>query len=269
MKSFQNLPRASRGLLNACILGAALFAAGPASAQSLDIGLNFAEVDGWILSGDAAGTGGTLHLTGDFRTGAAHGIQLDLGGEVIDRRFLGQVDLHLYLAPREDRKYGFFASLADMDDQEFTSGSAGIEVMTEIAPGTVIEARAGAGLIRSGGAANVDFVAVSGAFSHALTQRTSVFAEATFADFDEAALSATSYDWMAGLRHGLGDGRIEVMAGFGAKGLWGRDSAPAEPVMVAGLTWRFSGVTGQKRGVAHRSFGTWQPARPPIALGRF
>ncbi|WP_343078936.1 hypothetical protein [Ostreiculturibacter nitratireducens] len=268
MKALQIAPQALRGLLPPLVATLAV-AAGPVAAQSLDIGLNFAELDGWAAATGNDGASSALHLTGDFRTGPAHGVQLDLGGEVIDDGFLGQVDLHVYLAPGRDRKYGFFASLADMDDRELTIGSAGIEVLAVIGGGTIVEARAGAGMIHGSAMRNVDFVSVSGGISHAYSDRTSVFAQATLAEFDEAAISATGYEWLAGLRHGIGDGRIEITAAMGATGLWGRDSAPTEPVVMAGLTWRFSGARGQKRPVDHRAFGTWQPARPLLALGRF
>ncbi len=171
--------------------------------------------------------------------------------------------------PTEGRKYGFFASLADMDDQEFTTGTAGVEVMADIAPGTVIEARAGIGMMRGGALGTVDYVTLSGGLSHAISDRTSVFVQATVSEFQEQTISATGYEALAGIRHSVANGRVEVMAALGTTGLWGEDSAPAEPAAYLGVTWRLSGAKGQKRPVSQRAFETWQPARPLMVLGRF
>lgn len=267
-------PRRTPGVSATCHaallgLGLAIATSGQAKAQSLDIGLNFAEVSGWATSYDTAGTLPGLRLTGDFTTGPAHGIQVDLAAEDYDTGYLGQVDLHFYLAPQGTWKYGFYASIADMNDMELTVGHAGVAAMVELAPGTVFEASAGVGLLRSPGLDTVDFVTVSGGISHAISDRTAVFAEGTVSQFEEVSIQATGYEAMAGVRHALGDGRIELTAALGTIGLTGRDSAPAETTALLGMTWRFSGGKGQRRDLSQRAFGTSQPARPLLVLARF
>lgn len=247
----------------------ALAGVGPAAAQSLDIGLNFLD----ISAGSAFAQGGdgqwSGRVTGDFRIGPAQGLQFDLGGEVIEGRFLGQVDLHLYLAPDETHKYGFFASLADLNDTEFTVGVLGIAAMAELAPGTIIEGRAGAGMLKGARGGNVDFVTVSGGIFRALSAQSGIFADVTVSQFEEASLSATGHEIRAGFRRSFGGGRGEVVAGLSQTGLEGRDGRPAETAAFLGVTWRLGGVKGQDRSPAHRAFTTFQPARPLLVLGRY
>ncbi len=235
-----------------------------AAAQSLDIGLNFAEfvaVQHFAQGGEATTA---LTLTGDFRVGPGLGVQLDLGGESFRGDFIGQADLHLYIAPNETLKYGVYASLADANDRELTMGEVGVEVIAEIGGGLTLEGSAGIGMIHSLGNANIDYVTVTGGILKPLSERTSIYGQLTLAVFEESAFSANSYDLVVGVKHDIGQGRVSINAVIGVSGLEGRDSAPAETVANLGVTWRFGGLTGQDVGAEDRAFQTRRPVRAAL-----
>jgi hypothetical protein len=232
-------------------------------AQS-SLGLNFGQA-GFSLGHSGAGMRPMGQISGDYRITDAHGVQLGLVAADRPGGWIGQFDGHLYLQPAPDRKYGVFATLADINDRSAGIGTAGIEMMWEVAPGTVIEGRAGAGLATGG----IDFIAVSGSLSHALGHTTEGFIRGGLAEFDEAALSAVGYTVGTGIRHHLGGTGLELSVAISANGLAGRDSAKAITQVDLGLTWRFGADRGARRPVASRSFETIQPFDPLIVRGLF
>ena len=223
-------------------------------AQS-SLGLNFAEAALTVDGGDQdAQVGGTL--SGDYRITGAHGFQLDLRMTDHPDGFLGQIDGHLYLAPSVDRKYGFLFSLADVDGRETTIASAGIEGMVALSDSTFISGRAILGYARPG---DIDFIGLSGGITHALNDRTALFATLDVAEFDEQRLQANAYTGRIGMTYQPDGSPFEVTAALAVDGLTGRDSAPEESRVELGFTWRFGATGGARRGVAERAFNAPQP----------
>lgn len=236
-----------------------------ASASDSGIGLNFAE-----LSATAASRDGGVHasgrLTGDFRITGSHGLQLDLGLDDGPSGLVGQIDAHLYMSPQEDRKYGLFLSLADVDGREATVAMAGIAGMVELATGTVVSGHAALGYARP---RDIDFIAVSGRLSHALSGNAAIFAEVGLAEFDEEALRADTRQYRVGLAwEPQGQPYVASLA-LARDEIRGRDARPAEMRAEFALTFRFGASGGARRPVLDRAFSAPQPLAPLIGAGLF
>ena len=255
-----------RSIRSAAVLAAtiSLVPATGALAQS-SLGLTFAEVGLTVDGGDQdARIGG--FASGDYRITGAHGFQLDV--RLTDRPggVLGQIDGHLYLAPGDDRKYGFVLSLADMDGVETTIASAGVEAMFQLGENTFVAGRAVLGYARPG---NIDFIGLSGSVTHALTDRTALFATLDVAEFDEESLRANAWAGRIGVTYQPDASPFEVTAALAVDGLSGRDSAPNEARLELGLTWRFGATGGARRSVVERAFSATQYFDPLLRRGLF
>lgn len=251
-------------LLPAFGLAAGLSLADPALAQS-SLGLNFAEAGFGVEAGqgEAAASGVAL---GDYRITGQHGVQLDLGLADRPGGVLGQIDMHLYLSPRPDRKYGFVVSLADVDGREATVAAAGIEAMVEVSPATFLTGRGLIGYARPG---DVDFIAVSGGLARALNDNLAVFATLDLAEFDEAHLRANAWAARIGASWQPDRSGMEWFVALAADGLTGRDEAEGEVRAELGVTWRFGAGGGAARPVAERAFRVGQPLDPLLRRGLF
>lgn len=226
---------------------ATVTAADPAPASSL--GLAFFEADAALTTGDGRGV---LRLTGDFRISSANGLQFGLAGSDMPNGWLGRVEGHLYLQPQPDRKYGFYASAADVDGRDLTIIEGGVESMWALAPGTLVEGRAGAGLASHG----IDFVAISGRLDRQISDRLAVFAAMHVVDVDEATTSATSIAADLGLRYMVPRSNFELSLAITGDKLVGRDSRPAESYVSLGLTWRLGANPVSQSSVDSRAFET-------------
>jgi hypothetical protein len=233
----------------------------PAFAQS-SLGLSFAEAS-FGLTSSAGGETLSGRLSGDWRITANHGVQLDLGLRQGSGGLVGQVDGHLYMSPREDRKYGFFVSLADLDERSGVIGMAGVEGMIEIAPGTLIEGRAGAGMAQPGG---MDFITVSAGLRHALSDSLSLDAGITVTEFDEAGFSAIGTQTGLGVTWESASSPLSLSARIEGDRLSGYGS---ETRVGLSLTYAFGPEGGARRGVGARAFTAPQPMLSLIDRGLF
>lgn len=241
-------------------LAAATLFAQPAFAQSDSLGLTWIEAGLTATDGKAA-----ARLSGDWRIGTAQGIQLDLGLADQAGGAVGSIDWHIYLMPRDDRKYGFFLSFSDIDGRDATIFHGGIEGMYALSEKTVIEGRAGIGYASRG----FDFIAAEARITHAPTDKIAVSLGVGLADFQEASFTATSYRADLSLSYIPEGSPIELSAAVVQNGLWGDDSAPSDTRLQLGVTWRFGDTGGTQRPVADRAFRAAQPMDGLIRRGLF
>jgi hypothetical protein len=235
--------------------------AAPAAAQS-SLGLNFLEV-----TASASGGGQTvLRFTGDYRVTGAHGLQMDLSGSTPGSDLLAQVDAHLYMQPRAEAKYGLFLSVADLNDRSGTIGVAGVEGMFALGEATVASGRISAGLAQPQG---LDFVALDVGMTHAVGMQGALYGSVSLAAVDEASLRTTAWSAEFGYVHSIAATGFEVSAGLGATGLSGAADGGADVSARIGVTWRFGGDRGPRRGLADRSFGAIRPLEPLLMRGIF
>lgn len=239
----------------------------PAAAAASDsgIGLAFADFTAAAVSTED-GANAALSITGDFRITGNHGLQLDFGLTDDPSGLIGQIDAHLYMAPQDDRKFGLFLSLADIDGREATVAQAGVEGMVALSPGTVLGGRAALGYARPRA---LDFIAVSGRLSQALSDDLTLFAEFGLAEVDEEALRAVSRQARAGLVWEPQGSRFAATLALSRDAVSGRDARPAETRAEFGLTFRFSSDGGARRPLRERPFPAPQPFAPLIAAGLF
>jgi len=218
------------------------------------------------LSADAAATRGLARLSGDFRITQAHGLQLDLSTTDYAQGYLGQIDGHLYLMPGNRSKYGFFASLSDVDGREATIAYAGAEGLWALSDGTVLGARAGMGYARPG---HLDFVAADLRVDHALSRTFGVFASVDLAKVREQDFDTLPWGAELGLTWQPSRLPVELTALIGSTGLAGRDSADAEPYAQLSLTWEFGSPSGDQNPLGGKGFRPPSPFDPLLRQGRF
>lgn len=249
----------SRAFLCAAVAAACLLAL-PSSAAAESLGLNWFQAGAtWSDDGQPAG-----RLAGDWRIGPAHGLQLDVGLAGRDGGAVGEIAAHLYLMPQADRKYGFFATLTDIDGREATSAVMGVEAMHTPTADWMLEARAGIGKATGG----LDFIMAEARVSRTLTDSLSITGGLMAADFDEAALRAIGWRAEIGLAWMPEALPVEISAALVQDGLHGRNAAGGESRVELGLTWRF-GAGGMRRPVAERAFSAARPLDPLIRRGLF
>lgn len=232
----------------------------PLSAQS-SLGLNFAEA----TLGGSAGADAAARLSGDYRLAPAIGLQFGLAAADRPGGWIGQVEGHLYLQPRDDRKYGFFLTLADIDGRDATLATGGAEALWAPQPGIVLGAAAGAGI----GTGGMDFIFARGSASRAIGDDVTIFAEIGLAAFDESTFSATGIQGTTGMRYAIPDTGFELSLALAGDRLAGRDSSPAETWVELGLIWQFGADRGARKGLNSRAFNSVQPVDPLIRRGLF
>lgn len=234
--------------------------AAPLSAQS-SLGLNFVEAS--VTSDTKAGA--AARISGDFRLSPAIGLQFGLAATDMPGGWVGQVDGHLYLQPQDDRKYGFFLTVADIDGRDATLATGGVEAMWAPRPGAVLGAAAGAGVATGG----MDFIFVQGRASRAIGPNVTLFAELGLAAFDESAFSAVSVSGTTGMRYAIPGSGLELSLALASDRFVGRNSSPVESRAELGLTWRFGAESGARKSLNSRAFETIRPVDPMIRRGLF
>ncbi len=210
-----------------------------ARAQS-SLGMNVAEFSLGHDNGTSDG-GVSTAVAGDFRITGSHGLQLGLGFKDRPEGVLGQVDLHLFMLPRPENKYGFVLSLADVDGREATIGYAGVEGLFQLGASTFVSGQAVLGYARPG---DIDFIGFSGGLVEALSDRTSIFATLDIAEFDEVKLRTTAYAGRLGVSYQPDHSPWEITLALATDGLTGMAAADDTRLELA-LTWRFGAADGR------------------------
>lgn len=238
----------------------ALVVATPGFARSDSLGLTWIEAGLTAVEDKAAG-----HLSGDWRIGAAQGVQLDLGLADQPDGAVGSLDGHIYLMPQDDRKYGIFLSFSDIDGRDATIFHGGIEGLYALTDKTVIEARTGVGYASRG----FDFIAAEARLTHAPSDQLAISLGLGVPDFQEATFSATAWRADLGVTWAPKGSPLELSAAVVRDGFWGDTAAPADTRAQLGLTWRFGDTGGTRRPVADRAFHAAQPMDGLIRRGLF
>ncbi|SMX22231.1 hypothetical protein [Boseongicola aestuarii] len=196
---------------------------------------------------DEAGTAqAELQSRLDVAITEVHGFQGDVAFADTENGLIGQLGAHLYMTPRSGQKYGVFASLSDVDGRTMTWGSIGAEGMLALSETTTMEARAGMGILDVD---SLDYIFGDIAVAYALSDNIDVEAAATFAEFDEAAFRAISYDISLTVRYSADGAPWGAFASVSQSGLSGRGGQPGETRFGFGVTMSF----GQAGGVAPQS----------------
>lgn len=234
--------------------------ADPAPVSSLGLAFFDAEVD--LSSGASRGA---LRLTGDYRISPAHGLQFGLSGADMPKGWLGRVEGHLYLQPQADRKYGFYAAVADADGRSMTLAEGGIEAMWAPQAGVLLQGRAGAGIASHG----IDYLAASGRVERQIGDRLAVFAGLNMVKVDEAGLGGTLVAADLGVRYAVPGSALALSLAVSGDRIIGRDAQHAESRATLGLTWRLGEDRASQSGVDSRAFETINAVDPMIRRGMF
>jgi hypothetical protein len=241
---------------------AALALAAPAAAQS-SLGLAAGGLSFGAVAEDGA-THGRVEGWLDLAITAAHGLQLDLAVEDRAEGTLATVGGHLYLAPGPGRKYGFFGSVADLDGEGFTLGTAGAEGLWALGERTALEARLGVGIADRAAGGRLDFVFAGASVMHELGDVT-LGLSAEIAEYDETGFRAIGSTVMLEADWRPRGSPITVSAGIGVSDLSGSDGRPAETVARLSVGLSF----GAAADPARRPFRRSDPYGPLALRGLF
>ncbi|MCB6177472.1 hypothetical protein LHP98_04920 [Rhodobacter sp. Har01] len=241
-------------------LAAVLLALAPTlPAQADSLGLTWATISAGV-DGDEQPF---ASLSGDWKIGSAHGLQFGLGFADRPDGALLSVDAHLYLMPKPGRKYGFYASVADIDGRSVTTVEGGVAGMLALGDRTVVQARAGAGMSN----ADLDWLTVSAGLSHDVSDRLRIYGGVMLTEFDETAFRALAHEVRAGVRYRVA-GATQVTLAVVQDGLSGRNGAPSDTRLELGVSWTFGG-SGSGDPVADHAFDTPQPVDVLFRRGLF
>ena len=256
--------RVVKGVVASCLLGfAALSAsaqAGPAdTARPLGVtGAEFGLGAGAIFPDEGAARF-SAHASLDVAVTAHHGLQGDLSLEGLDGTQVGRIGAHLYMLPRAGQKYGLFATLADLDDREFTYATAGAEGIFDLGRGVGLEARGGLGIATGD---SLDFVFAGALATWQAAPALRLDAGLDLAHFDEVGLSAMLTETRLGARIARPAGGPALDLAVVHETLGDRR---AETSLRTALTWRF-GASGS---VTQRHFRGQDPVAPLIRRGLY
>ncbi|MCV2870061.1 hypothetical protein OEW28_15630 [Defluviimonas sp. WL0002] len=205
-------------------------------------------------------------LSGDFRITQAHGLQFDVSAQDYAGGYLGQVDSHLYLQPSTRSKYGFFASLADVNGREATIAYLGAEGLFALSNRTVLEIRGGAGYARPG---SYDFVGAEAWLSRAVSESLSMYGAVQLVEIQEDRLDSVAWGAEFGATWQPKESPFAFTASAGSTGMSGADSAPAEGYLRLGISWSLGGERGARQSLAARGFRSPRPFDPLLRAGWF
>ncbi len=237
---------------------AACFFATPTLAQT-ELGISGLELTLGHEGGDGGGSLAQAAL--DVAITEVHGLEGDLGLYQTRQGTLGTAAAHIYMRPREGRKYGLFAFAGDLDGVSATYGGSGFEGRYAVSKQTAVGAQAGLGLTHRTG---FDFLFGSVELTHDLGQGLTFSAETYLADFDEAEFRATAVEARLGLDYRPDGQPWGLWADISHDTLSGHAS---ETRISAGISVEFG--TPRRGGLAGRPFGTPRPLKPLISRGLF
>jgi hypothetical protein len=228
----------------------------PAVAQS-SLGISGAHVTTGVVEDE----GGTTRVEGravvDVAITDVHKFQSDLSFADTEAGGVGSLGAHLYMAPRNGQKYGFFAQLSDVDGRSLTYGTIGAEGMIALNANTSLEASAGIGAATGGG---LDYFYGSVGLAHAYSNAFDVSATLDLAEFDETSLRAISYDAGFKAAYSPEGAPWGVYASVNHSGLTGRDGEAGQTRIGLGLSVTFGASGGADPET--RAFRSVDPVAP-------
>lgn len=233
----------------------------PAYAQSslgitgATFSLGVAEDEGGDLRGDGS-------AVVDVAITDVHGFQGDLRFGDTTSGAIGTLSTHLYMTPKEGQKYGLFAALSDVDGRSMLYGSFGAEGMLSLGDNTVLEGRGGLGWADTDG---LDYIFGGVSIAQSLSETFELELSLDFAEFDEAAFSATSYDAGLTARYSPEGLPWGAYASVTHSGLAGDSSASGETRLGLGLTLTLGTAGGTDPHT--RPFRTADPLAPLVRRG--
>lgn len=190
-----------------------------------------------------------------------HGAQFDLNYEERSTGGIGRAGMVLYMTPHEGQKYGLSLMVGDKNDASATYGQIGAVGMLEVAPGLNLELRASAGLSADN---DMDWVTAGAGLHWQATPATRVYAHYDLTEFDEAQFEALSHDVTVGVQARISDSPASFFAEASRDWLTGRNAAPAEATLRAGLS-----ISLGHSGNSQPSFRMTDPMRPLLRRGLF
>ena len=229
-------------LLAACVAATLFTLPSIATAQS-SIGVKGASFSfaGVQFDGSDASFEGEALL--DVAITQYHGFQGELSFADTDAGLIGRVGGHLYLEPGAGRKYGFFATYADLDNASVSYLQAGIEGMWSLGERAAFEARAGAGM----GTGDLDYIFAGAGVHYALSDTVALSAGVDVAEFDEAGFSAIGFNTHVGIEYDMPSSPIVIFGEVRQDALTGSDGGPSQTSAVLGLRIRLGNSGGISR----------------------
>jgi hypothetical protein len=242
-----------------CLAFACLSASCGGSFAQSGIGFEGAEL---ALSADARGRP-AAHMAGAFRITGNHGLQAGVSASDLPGGWHGSLDGHFYLIPGDGLTYGLYGQLADRNDHDVWSLTAGAEMRVPVGAATAVEARAGLGLASD---PVEEFIDAGIAVSHRLGSGLRLDASLDIALFDEAGFSANLASVSLGAIYQPETSPLGAFLRV-ERHIWtGRDAAPDETRAIAGIMLRLgSARTEGETGL----FRTRDVIAPLIAAGVF
>lgn len=133
-----------------------------------------------------------VSLSGDFRIGPAHSIQLSGQAEDVEGEMIGSIVGHLHLEPRSDRRYGFVLGVMDVDDRAASAGMIGLS--GQYHPGSLGSDTTFSGLATIGQASDgPDFIALQANARTKATESLELGLGVRAAEFDESVFDFISW----------------------------------------------------------------------------
>ncbi|MCV6594804.1 MAG: hypothetical protein OIF48_17775 [Silicimonas sp.] len=243
----------------------AIAMAAPAVAQSSltpsDLGITGALLSFGATDDEGGTARSSAHLQLDVAVTGVHGFQGDLRFFDTPSGGTGVVAAHLYMGPKDSRKYGLFAQLGDVDGRAMTYGALGAEALLSLGAATSVEAQAGIGAASDG----LDFLFAGAALHHGVTPDLSLTASLDLVEFDEPGLRALSHETALRLDYSPEGARWGLYASLSHGGLSGRDGVSADTRVGLGVTLRL----GQTGGIqpTRRPFRPVDPMAPLLRRG--
>ena len=168
------------------------------------------------------------------------------------------------MSPRDDQKYGVFATLADVDGESVTYGTLGVESIIALTDRTSLEMRGGIGAAT---AMELDYIFAGARIAHENAAGTlTIHAGYDLAEFDEAGFQALGHEIYAGADFQIArnvSGYVEVRNSR----LTGTSAAPDEFTVRAGVTIQFGKFGGSN--VKTQPFHTADPIAQFVRRGYF
>lgn len=218
--------------LTALVLATSVAAAPGRSDQapgrgSAAVGLETARLH--VEKGASSSAGAALR----FRLARQIGAQIDLGIQTAPQGRLGRAGGHLVLIPADDRQYGLFLQVADLDDAPVWTADLGAEWIWTPDNGDRLALRAGFGIARPG---ELDHVFADLNWTRPLSDRLDLGIGLGLQEFDEADFRAIGAQARLALTYRLADLPIEMTLAVVHDHLTG--FAPSRSLAI-GFAYRF------------------------------